>query len=172
LESNALLSIERRAGAPARVFLRHESGNGDAYFLPGASGTTDGEFEDINQYVRLPYVFWAEGWMAALSAPALVTLLMLLDVATLENTKSVWISESLRRERYGLSDDTWTRGTSELRRLELVVVRRQAIGNDFDWRRLRNVYEIRSDRFTSRPARIARKSVAKSSQGSESKHGT
>jgi len=56
-----------------------------------------------------------------------------------------------RRESYGLSHDTWTRGRHELEERGLLRVSRVPQGDDYDYRRLRNSYWINKDRLLAPP---------------------
>lgn len=93
-------------------------------------------------YLSVPLGLWEHYWILRLSGTSLALLLVLLD---LQGGKSATSPPSLPaplRPRYGLSDDTWTRGCRELKELGLLEVRKQPQGKDFDFRRMRNTYWI------------------------------
>jgi hypothetical protein len=55
----------------------------------------------------------------------------------------VWFSPKVLQERYGLSDDTRSKGMNDLRDLGLITVTRQPINpGDFDLQRIRNTYTL------------------------------
>ena len=54
--------------------------------------------------------------------------------------------------RYGLSDDSWTKATAELRTAGLIEVGRQSQGKDFDWSRMRNTYRVDLDQLEPSPS--------------------
>ncbi len=63
-------------------------------------------------------------------------------------TTEPWFSPKEARARFGLADDTRSKGLRELEELGLVESRRRPIGKDvFDFRRLRDVYVLKPDRF-------------------------
>ena len=84
-----------------------------------------------------------------LGAPGLAILLILLEVTQQGKKKAEWLSPSQRR-RYGLSDDSWTRGTAELSRLGVVVIGKKSVG-DFDFKRVRHTYTLNPARLHDVP---------------------
>jgi hypothetical protein len=65
----------------------------------------------------------------------------------------MWFSPKVLDGRYGLSDDTRTKGMNDLRELGLVTVSRQPINpGDFDLERIRNAYHLDLDAL-KKPAR-------------------
>lgn len=103
-------------------------------------------------YVPLPVEFFAKGWFAALSPPAIWAYLALSTMMKLDtsSTRRAFISASVRNEQFHVSESTWTRGTHELvsrgiATRERVPVRGQRrIG---EASRLRYVYAIDSNPF-------------------------
>jgi hypothetical protein len=124
--------IERasRRGSPPAVTLRSVLGDGTP-FVRGAG-----------IYLSVPLGLWKYHWIVKLSGTGLALLLVLLD---LQGGSSSWSPPSLpgpRRRRYGLSDDTWTRASRELKALGLLQIRKKPQGQVFDSRRMRNTYWI------------------------------
>ena len=153
-EKERLLRTERRPGQPSVLALLQEDGSGDPYTRPGAHASQAkerGEVARSHLFVRLPAGFWTHGWALALSAPALATLLVLLEATRNGAMADKWISPSERRW-YGLSDDTWTRGIAELARYGLVEVAKKPVSEDFGWRRVRNAYTVRHDLLAQPPS--------------------
>jgi hypothetical protein len=56
------------------------------------------------------------------------------------------------RRAYGLSADTWTKATKELRSYGLLEVRRVPQGGEFDYQRMRNLYKANMDRLSETPS--------------------
>jgi hypothetical protein len=60
----------------------------------------------------------------------------------------LWFSPQQADLRYGLSEDTRTKGLRELRTAGLISAHRQSVSPDtFDFRRLRNVYRLEPDQL-------------------------
>ncbi|HVF74765.1 MAG TPA: hypothetical protein VM938_06925, partial [Acidimicrobiales bacterium] len=148
-----------RPGRPTHVRLLSDLGDGDEYELPGgvvSRLTEDGISGPALQrhyYVKLPAEFWANGWMAIMTGPALAMFLTLLtEMGDKPHHTELWLSPGEADERVGLSEETRSKGLRELQRLDLVEMRRRPIGRDvFDFRRLRNVYVLQLERLNKRP---------------------
>jgi hypothetical protein len=82
-------------------------------------------------------------------------LLVMLVVTQGGEKKAQWISPSQARSRFGLSEDTWTRGIAELQRYGVLVVRKKPVSEDFGWRRVRNAYTLDLTRLGERPVQVA-----------------
>lgn len=153
LEVNRFVTVANNPGHPSRVTLLDESGDGNAYQLPGevynklrpTSGT---EAAKRNRYIKVPPQFWTSGWLAILSTPAVCMYLVLLCAQTSEQVSEVWFSPDQAQKLYALSADTRSRGLAELREAGLVSVRRKALSSDiFDVKRFRNAYTLNLDRL-------------------------
>ena len=134
LEDSRLIGLNRRPGAPPIVKLRSPTGDGRRFVRPR------------KQYLTVPLGLWQNDWITTLSATATALLLVLLDNqgGTTHSPQGLWFSRA-KRDRYVLSDDTWTRATKELVDLGLVRVIRTPQGETFDWLRLRNSYWVWKD---------------------------
>jgi hypothetical protein len=150
LERNEFVRVERDPGRPPSVFLLNDDGSGGKYSVP-ASNKKKRKLAHRHWYVTLPATFWATGWGATLSAPALAVLLALLHWSHGGEGSDFWISPSQARKTYEVSADTWTRGVAELRHHRLVTVKRAPVGRDFSWRRLRNTYTVHLERLGKSP---------------------
>jgi hypothetical protein len=100
-------------------------------------------------YVRIPIEFWSHGWLLALSPTGIAVLLALAE--RLGGYQVPMYLTRPRRESYGLSHDTWTRGRHELEDHGLLTVSRVPQGDDYDYRRLRNSYKIDKERLSRPP---------------------
>jgi DNA-binding transcriptional MocR family regulator len=95
--------------------------------------------------------------MALLSGAGLAFLLILLDQLALRSPALItlmplWISPKTLAEHYAISDDTRSKGMTELRDLGLITISRRPINpGDFDIQRLRNTYTLHFDAI-KRPA--------------------
>jgi hypothetical protein len=145
LETEQFIEVERKSGRPPTIFLRREDGSGAAYSVPGGEARDEnGDFPGEHIYVSIPPSFWTEGWAVVLSGAAIAIMLALfaLDRGELE---PLWISPGEARRRFSLSEDTWTKGTSELRDWGLLFIGRKPVSEDFGWRRMRNTYTLATD---------------------------
>lgn len=156
-----LVRLTSTPGHPTNVALLREDASGETYDRPGGhfkkGRDGDGDAPDeaskalVHHFVRLGPEFWTQGWAQVLGAPATAVLLAMLVVTQNGERKNGWLSVSERR-RYGLSGDTWTRGTAELVAFGLLAVRRSPVGSDpFSWKRMRNTYSLITERLRSRP---------------------
>ena len=64
-----------------------------------------------------------------------------------------------RRQRYGLSPDTWTLARKELEREQLLTVARTPMGSDFDYQRMRNTYWVDLEALKTRSPDLRQKSL-------------
>ena len=143
LEGEGLVHLERRAGLPSTVRLLDERGTGDEYSRPGKG----------DLYIQIPASFWTRQWISALTGPAVAIFLVLLDQRRHnEPTKRIWLSPRIAAELYGLSSDTWTRGTKELAGHGLIDVRAVPV-NEHTWglKRRRNTYLVNVDHLDDGP---------------------
>lgn len=129
LARERLVALQKRAGTTPVVQLLDPAGTGQPFAL--------------DTWASVPLELWEHGWIFYLRETSLAVLLMLLDLQY--GTKSMADARFVtpeRRRNYGLSDDTWTRGTRDLRHRGLLTVGRMPIGDDFHFDRLRNTYWI------------------------------
>jgi hypothetical protein len=158
LKKNKLITVEKSAGQPNVITLLAENAAGDPYELPGAAynrlrGKKSSERADQHRYIQLPDTLWTSGWIQVLSGAAVAMLLVL--YAELGNKKpattDLWFSPGQADLRYGLSEDTRSKGLRELRAAGLITARRQPVAADtFDFQRLRNVYRLNTSRLEER----------------------
>lgn len=147
LEARKLIRAHREEGRPTVLEIRREDGSGLDYMDPArAISQIKDESEKWRElHVTLPDTFWTDGWAATLSGRALAILLVL---GQLTYTEREWdyASPKKARERYTLSEDTWSRGVAELKGHGIVEIRRRKIAEDvFQLRRLRNEYKLTRD---------------------------
>ncbi|HEY3546153.1 MAG TPA: hypothetical protein VGK17_08685 [Propionicimonas sp.] len=141
-----LISITARAGQPSRVVLLEESGEGRPYTLPGETynRVRNTPEEGRHRYIQIPDTFWTNGWISVLSGPAIAMFLVLLtERAGRAEDRDLWVSPSMAKAYYAISDETRSRGLRELRAAGLVTARRASIGRDpLDFQRVRNTYRL------------------------------
>jgi DNA-binding transcriptional ArsR family regulator len=155
LEQHKLITVENRAGQPNVVTLLSENGTGAPYELPGTAynrlrSKKPASLADEHRYIQLPNELWTNGWLSLLSGAAIAMLLVL--YTELGNrpaaTTDLWFSPSQADHRFGLSEDTRSKGLRELRAAGLITARRQSVATDtFDFQRLRNVYHLEPQRL-------------------------
>lgn len=159
LERNKFITVRAQPGQPNVVTLLQEDATNQPYELPGGAYNRlrkTPDQADQHRYIQLPAELWTKGWLSILSGAALAMLLVLYaEVGNNDpSTTDVWFSPSRADLRYGLSEDTRSKGLRELQAAGLIDVRRAAISPDtFDFRRLRNVYRLDPDHFDA-PAKI------------------
>ncbi|OLT40057.1 hypothetical protein BJF85_07030 [Saccharomonospora sp. CUA-673] len=151
LDANQFIDLESARGHDAIVHLLEDSGSGRRYELPGATYTrlrrSKPAAADAHRYIQLPRELWTNGWIGALSGPAL-TMLLVLWLETGKTIKHpdpkwVWLSPSMAHDRYGLSEETRLKGAQELTRLHLIRTSQRAVPPDaFQFRRGRNSHQV------------------------------
>jgi hypothetical protein len=130
LNDHQFIALTSHRGSPPAVQLR--------------SALADGTPFDRGRgiYLSVPVGLWEHHWITRLSGTGLALLLILLDLQGGKAASNPPALPGPLRRRYGLSDDTWTRGCRELKELGLLHIRKQPHGQDFDFRRMRNTYWI------------------------------
>lgn len=146
LDEHDLLRLEKVVGHDSLVHLRDDGGSGEPYELPGAAYNRlrgDPAAAKPHLYIRVPGVVWSRGWVSILSGPAVAMLVVLLYETQRSKSNEVWFSPSVANLRYGLSEDTRGKGIAQLAQAGLINIRRRSVASDtFDYRKVRNVYEL------------------------------
>lgn len=148
------LASEKRAGQPSRLFLREETGAGEAYTHPGSHWVSKQakKSKDGPRYTRLPASLWLNGWIADLSGPALAMLLILLEQTRDKTYDGLWFSPSVAAKRYQLSETTRRKGVDELVKRDLIYVDRIPVGKGtLNVIRERNTFGLNMKRLDERP---------------------
>jgi hypothetical protein len=138
LRNNSYIGLEPRPGRPARILLLDPGLSGAPYVRPA-------EQPGVTHYLGVPFELWRNGWILALSPTALALLLVLIEHQGGYGKNGKQAARYVirqRRERYGLSPDTWTLARKELEKHGLLTVGRTPQGSDFDNRRMRNTYWV------------------------------
>lgn len=101
----------------------------------------------------MPTAFWQNGWIVALSGTALAMWLILAELQGGRDGQDVWVPPAEARARYRLSQDTFSKGITELAGHRLVTVRRVPLGTE-EWQhnRVRNAYRLQLDRLDQPPS--------------------
>jgi len=152
LENAGLIDVVRSPGRPPTISLRREDGSGKPYVAPlrAPKSKKTGKLARHDWSVLLPPAFWTNAWALALSTPGLALLLILRDLERSDG-KPAWIAPELAQARFGLSEDTWTRGVRELEAYGLLRIGRKPVGSSLSWKRVRNTYRLRLNRLNSEP---------------------
>lgn len=152
LESQRFIAVARPAGFPPVITLLREDGSGAPYVPPvtAPKDPATGKLGRQDWSFRLPSSFWSNSWVLTLSTAGLALLLIMLDLNR-RDVPSIWISPEESRRRYGLSEDTWTRGVAELAAHGIVTVGRQPVNQAFGWKRVRNNYSLNIARLDHEP---------------------
>lgn len=94
-------------------------------------------------YITLPLSLWKQGWVIALSGRALCVLIALRDLTGGRTGDSAW-ADGERKRQYGISEDSWTRGSRELVDAGLLTVTSD-VKTSHNQRRRRNIYTLHLD---------------------------
>jgi hypothetical protein len=97
----------------------------------------------VRDYVTVPLGLWKQHWISALSAAELAVLLAILDGPGDDKPggRPRFLTEE-QKNRYGLSEDSWTRATRQLKRVGLIELRREVAGGIMQHNRMRNIYRF------------------------------
>jgi hypothetical protein len=142
LVDRKLIRAEKQKGGPAKVFLLDQNGSGDPYERPKGL------------YVNVPVALWQNGWIVTLSQAAVAMWVITKEMQRGQDNEGdppVWIAPGVARVRYGVSADTWTKGTRELERCGLLRIDRAPQGQEWEWDRLRNTYHLILSHLQDRP---------------------
>ena len=93
--------------------------------------------------MTIPIGFWFYGWLLQLSPTAIAVLFALQECLGGHKRPRYLLRD--RRESYGLSHDTWTRGRHELEDNGLLTVTRVPQGDEWAYNRLRNNYWLNAE---------------------------
>jgi hypothetical protein len=137
LATERFIALQPRPGRPASISLLDPALSGGRYVRPVEHG----------RYVGVPVELWRNGWILSLSAVAIALLLVLIEHQGGYGQPRYVVAQ--RRERYGLSPDTWTLARKELENHNLLTVGRTPQAGDFDYRRMRNTYWVDLDTLKS-----------------------
>jgi hypothetical protein len=160
LNEAEIIRAEIRQGRSPRLAARHESGNKPWTSPVGQSGR---KIADDDRYAQLDKSFWANGWIAVLSARAIAALVILLDATwgrkgakkqpkTIEAEKTIgvtyelgWfhVTEDQLRNQYGISRDLFDRGIKELAGWGLVEQRLRGMYTRTTWGEKQRYRELR-----------------------------
>lgn len=141
LNKEKFIKLQRTSGRPPTITLRSPLADDKGYKRPSG------------RWVSVPLTLWSNEWITHLSGSGLALLLVLLELqGGLKSSTDAPSASGPRRDRYGLSDDTWTRAAKELKGLGILTVHRVPQGKDFDWQRLRNTYWVDLARLDSPPS--------------------
>lgn len=159
LERHRFITVESNPGHANKVTVLEETGNGHPYTPPGnAARQLKGSDEGYKHlYAQIPSELWTQGYMALLSGAGLAFFLILLHQLALRSPPLIalmplWISPKNLADHYAISDDTRSKGMTELQDLGLITISRRPINpGDFDIQRLRNTYTLHLDAL-KRPA--------------------
>lgn len=160
LSENRFVDMRRLAGHDSQIQLLDDAGSGQRYELPGAAynrlrAQSAEAKAKAHLYTRMPAALWTNGWLSLLSGSAIGMLLILMYESQRAQMPTVWISPSLADLRYGLSEDTRSKGVLQLEQAGLVHTHRRAVAPDaFDYRKFRNVYELRTEVLMQGPASL------------------
>lgn len=103
------------------------------------------------RWVTLPIVMWSNGWIQVMSGRALMLYVVLRELTGGRPDGAT--ADGRRKRQYGLSDETWARGTADLEALGLAQVLRVIDSSDpFSRRQPRLKYRLYDDRMSGLPS--------------------
>jgi hypothetical protein len=135
LADNRFIELTKRPGQTSAIQLLDPQGSGRPLSDPRRQGP----------YVSFPIGFWRYGWLLHLSPVAIAVLFALREHLGGSKVPRYMLRD--RRESYGLSHDTWTRGRRELEDASLLTVKRVPQGDEYVYNRLRNSYWLEMERL-------------------------
>lgn len=154
LAERRLIETARHSGLSTTTRLLREDGSGEPYSLPSTTynrlNSSGAGAEELRQhlYFKIPSAVWTSGSFARLSGAGVAMMLVLLAEYRRTSGDGVWFSPDRADRVFQLAPVTRTKGLKELRRLNLVKVRQQAVserGGYLDVQRWRNVYTLTLD---------------------------
>jgi hypothetical protein len=133
LTDHKFIALTKRPGKTPAIQLLNPHGTGDPLSDPRSP----------RPYVSIPLGFWSEGWLLQLSPVAIAVLFSLRErLGGYEQPQYLFPD---RRESYGLSHDTWTRGSRELEDIGLLTASTIIQGEEFTYTRRRKSYWLNID---------------------------
>lgn len=99
--------------------------------------------------MSIPLGFWSKGWLLELSPVAVAVLFALRERLGGYEQPRYLLPD--RRESYGLSHDTWTRGSRELEDNGLLTVSTITEGEEYAYTRRRRTYWLNMALLDMRP---------------------
>lgn len=112
---------------------------------PAGDGNEWDDSKLSKPYISLPISLWQRGWITALPGSALAMLIVLTELTAGRSGNTAWV-DPVRKRQYGLSDDTWTKGTKQLQDAGLLEVNVRVFASRGEPRR-RNDYSLLIDQF-------------------------
>lgn len=112
------------------ILLLRPDGSGNPWDLRG-----------VTRWVGVPFALWTQAWILQLNGRDLAVLLALLELHGGSSEADGEIMSGHRKKQYGLADDTWTRATQELERLNLLKTTTIIWGNEEHEIRTRKRYK-------------------------------
>jgi hypothetical protein len=141
LAARGFVRLEPTKPTPTITVLS-DFGDGSAYTTPGeVIMDSTGDSRKSHEYFRVPNEIWTEGYLGDMDGAAIAMFLVLLAESR-GVCRDVWISPHVLDEMYGISASTRTKGVAQLKELELVTVKRQAVQSRIDFSPSRQVYRI------------------------------
>ncbi|MEV8357449.1 hypothetical protein AB0P30_11585 [Micrococcus luteus] len=133
-----MLQVKREPGRVPAVLVLHPDGSGKGWDANRLS----------SPYITLPIELWANGWILTLTPRALGLFVVLRDLTHGRSaSETAWV-DPIRKKQYGLSGDTWTRATNELKDAGLLTVT-QKVSSFYGEPRRRNIYTLHVDHMKS-----------------------
>jgi hypothetical protein len=129
LDDNRFITRQPVAGSAAQVTVLSPDGSGSDW------GRVEGP-----RWITVPLEIWKDGWIFQLSGRGIACYVALRDLNGGSTHPLGEYMDNTRKRSYGLSDDTWTRASKELREIGLLETNVQRWGDDARNPRLRTRY--------------------------------
>lgn len=137
LVKKGLIRREVKPGYVPESTVLHPAGDGEAW----------SDLKLAKPYISLPISLWQRGWIIALPGSALALLIILRELTAGRKNNTAWV-DGIRKRQYGLSDDTWTKGTRQLCEAGLLEVTEKVYQSRGEPRR-RNDYSLLIDQLAA-----------------------
>ncbi len=145
LEDHQFVARHQRPGKPAVVTVLHESGTRTPYTKPSDGPESGG----VPSYRRIQSTWWTNGWIAGLSGRALMFWMVLMDESGNESRqKEVWLSQSQKTQKYGISPYMSQRALHEQTHHGLIRTRRKMRSEAFGVKTSRTEISLSSQRLS------------------------
>lgn len=133
LADHKFIALTKRPGRTPAIQLLNPLGTGDPMSDP----------RHPRPYMSIPLGFWSKGWLLELP-PVAIAVLFALRERLGGYTQPRYLLPD-RRESYGLSHGTWTRGSRELEGNGVLTVSTITQGEEYAYTRRRRNYRLNMD---------------------------
>ncbi|MCH8572197.1 hypothetical protein LSI54_12640 [Nesterenkonia sp. AY15] len=139
LQEKKLVTTTQLTNGKTGLLLLHPDGSGNEWDGNGP------------RWVGVPFTLWTNMWILRLSGRAIAVFMALLELNGGSTHPQGELMDGHRKKQYGLSDDTWTRATQELKHFGLLRMTEVKWGDDDYQVRKRKRYLLLRDALETTP---------------------